>query len=115
MIPRLFRYYSNMNQEVTVESETSVKTPQAILHGEQITTLPEDLYIPPDALEVILGRRGWCAHEVQLVVFVLPRHFKAKDDGGPEYSWIKRRMYVNGRNGGCDIRGWSMIPSQCVR
>ena len=43
-----------MNQEVTDESKTIAEAPHAVLHGEKITTLPEDLYIPPDALRVFL-------------------------------------------------------------
>lgn len=43
-----------MNQEVTAATETSAQTSLAILHGEQITSLPDDLYIPPEALRVFL-------------------------------------------------------------
>lgn len=43
-----------MNQDVTATPELPEPTPQAILHGERITTLPDDLYIPPDALRVFL-------------------------------------------------------------
>jgi len=43
-----------MNQQVTELAETSNEVPHAILHGENITTLPDDLYIPPDALRVFL-------------------------------------------------------------
>ncbi|MBI3187028.1 MAG: segregation/condensation protein A [Gammaproteobacteria bacterium] len=54
-----------MNQTVTEEPVTGQvekpgmrpsqgEMPFAIVQGEPLTTLPEDLYIPPDALEVIL-------------------------------------------------------------
>lgn len=50
----IFGYDSVMNQEVTAASEASAEVPHAILRGEYITTLPEDLYIPPEALRVFL-------------------------------------------------------------
>ncbi|MFP5504839.1 MAG: segregation and condensation protein A [Gammaproteobacteria bacterium] len=36
------------------EQPQQVEMPFAIVQGEAVTTLPQDLYIPPDALEVIL-------------------------------------------------------------
>ena len=35
-------------------TEVQTEIPIAIVQGEQVSVLPEDLYIPPDALEVIL-------------------------------------------------------------
>ncbi|MGB1009121.1 MAG: segregation and condensation protein A [Thiolinea sp.] len=35
-------------------TEVQTELPIAIVRGEQVSVLPEDLYIPPDALEVIL-------------------------------------------------------------
>lgn len=43
-----------MNQEVVANTESTVEQAHAILFGEKITSLPEDLYIPPDALRVFL-------------------------------------------------------------
>lgn len=44
-----------MNQEVAATTETNTEmVSHAILRGEHITSLPEDLYIPPDALRVFL-------------------------------------------------------------
>ena len=40
----------NGNAPVTKQGEM----PFAVIQGEPLTVLPEDLYIPPDALEVIL-------------------------------------------------------------
>ena len=37
-----------------MSAPTNNETPLAIVHGETLTRLPEDLYIPPDALEVFL-------------------------------------------------------------
>lgn len=39
---------------VTDDSQTPRETPFAIVQGEPLSSLPKDLYIPPDALEVIL-------------------------------------------------------------
>jgi len=35
-------------------SAVQAEFPFAIVHGEQVTELPKDLYIPPEALEVVL-------------------------------------------------------------
>lgn len=43
-----------MSQEVISTSEASPEAPQAMLYGERLMTLPDDLYIPPDALRVFL-------------------------------------------------------------
>lgn len=37
-----------------MSQSTSTETPMAIVQGEPLAALPEDLYIPPDALEVVL-------------------------------------------------------------
>jgi segregation and condensation protein A len=39
---------------VTVRAPEQAEMPFAIVHGKSMTELPKDLYIPPDALEVIL-------------------------------------------------------------
>lgn len=46
----------NRAEEVAIAAENTTDKPQpyAWLKGESITTLPSDLYIPPDAMEVIL-------------------------------------------------------------
>ncbi len=38
----------------TTEAEVQAPTPVARIHGAPMTELPQDLYIPPDALEVVL-------------------------------------------------------------
>ncbi len=40
--------------EQTAENPQQAEMPFAIVQGEQVTQLPQDLYIPPDALEVFL-------------------------------------------------------------
>lgn len=42
------------NPQEPRDAPQQVEMPFAIVHGEAMTTLPQDLYIPPDALEVIL-------------------------------------------------------------
>lgn len=39
---------------VTEDSQTPREAPLAVVQGEPLSSLPKDLYIPPDALEVIL-------------------------------------------------------------
>lgn len=41
-------------QETTIPIPQQVEMPIALVHGQPMTTMPQDLYIPPDALEVIL-------------------------------------------------------------
>jgi segregation and condensation protein A len=43
-----------MTQLNTQDQPNQLPTPFAIVHGEPVITPPEDLYIPPDALEVFL-------------------------------------------------------------
>ncbi|MDP2633756.1 MULTISPECIES: ScpA family protein [unclassified Pseudoalteromonas] len=47
---------TDVNNSTTVEPQQPVqqKLPLAFLHGKAVIDTPEDLYIPPDALEVIL-------------------------------------------------------------
>lgn len=47
---------TDVNNSTTVEPQQQVqqKLPLAFLHGKAVIDTPEDLYIPPDALEVIL-------------------------------------------------------------
>jgi len=42
------------NIEAEVSAEMSVTTPPAIVEGTPLETLPTDLYVPPDALQVFL-------------------------------------------------------------
>ena len=42
---------STVNQSVPPQQE---EMPFAVVQGKELTILPKDLYIPPDALEVIL-------------------------------------------------------------
>ena len=37
-----------------MSTPTETESPLAVIRGETLTKLPEDLYIPPDALEVFL-------------------------------------------------------------
>jgi len=39
---------------MSLSTQTEIPTPQARLYGEPLIELPRDLYIPPDALEVVL-------------------------------------------------------------
>jgi segregation and condensation protein A len=39
---------------MTTASQIEIPTPQAKLYGEPLIELPRDLYIPPDALEIVL-------------------------------------------------------------
>ncbi len=43
-----------MTTEAVEQTENTTPAPIAVVQGENVTTLPQDLYIPPDALEVIL-------------------------------------------------------------
>ena len=43
----------NLNKKKT-SSPTQEEMPFAVVQGKNLTTLPKDLYIPPDALEIIL-------------------------------------------------------------
>jgi len=48
---------SKLNQKhsaAKIEAPTQEEMPFAVVQGKNLTTLPKDLYIPPDALEVIL-------------------------------------------------------------
>ena len=45
---------SNRENEKLSTTPSQSELPFAIVHGEEISTPPEDLYIPPDALEVFL-------------------------------------------------------------
>ena len=45
---------SNVVEEEPAEATENELQPVAIVRGEQVLELPKDLYIPPDALEVIL-------------------------------------------------------------
>ena len=45
---------STAEQGVDVMPEEALQLPLALVYGEAMTALPMDLYIPPDALEVIL-------------------------------------------------------------
>ncbi|MCE3238076.1 MAG: scpA, partial [Gammaproteobacteria bacterium] len=40
--------------EITETPTSIVPSPIAMMHGQAITVLPKDLYIPPDAMEVFL-------------------------------------------------------------
>ncbi len=43
-----------MNQELTAITEIDSEAPHAVVNNQHITELPDDLYIPPDALHVFL-------------------------------------------------------------
>ena len=44
----------NIEQGVDVATRTDEQSPLALIYGKELAELPLDLYIPPDALEVIL-------------------------------------------------------------
>jgi segregation and condensation protein A len=50
----VFRYNLRMTQAITAPIETTVEPPAAIVHGQNLAKLPDDLYIPPGALQVFL-------------------------------------------------------------
>jgi len=51
-----------MTSELALDANTPTRPPApqqqemplAVVHGQQVLQVPQDLYIPPDALEVIL-------------------------------------------------------------
>ena len=43
-----------MSTEMTGEGAVQVEMPFAMVHGEPLTEMPRDLYIPPQAMEVFL-------------------------------------------------------------
>jgi len=43
-----------MKQEVIVPTKTSDPAPLAVVYGKELTSIPEGLYIPPDALRIFL-------------------------------------------------------------
>ncbi|MBT8448352.1 MAG: segregation/condensation protein A, partial [Gammaproteobacteria bacterium] len=45
---------SDEKQSPQAPHHTQQEMPFALIKGEAVTTIPNDLYIPPDALEVIL-------------------------------------------------------------
>jgi hypothetical protein len=50
---------------------------------------------------------------IDAVVFVLNRAHKEADD--PHYRYIKKRMYLNGKNDAGPNAKYVIIPTQCVR
>ena len=45
---------STQGEKKTQSEPVQQKLPLAFLHGKAVVDKPEDLYIPPDALEIIL-------------------------------------------------------------
>jgi len=62
-----------MNDEMNVVSGTSVDTPHCygFYRGEAVTQLPVDLYIPPDALEIVLEV---FEGPLDLLLYLIKRH-----------------------------------------
>ena len=50
----VFRYNLHMTEPLTPSIETTAELPAAIIDGHNLTKLPDDLYIPPGALQVFL-------------------------------------------------------------